>query len=79
MFEGSTLERVDVGDAKLRVRCGGSGLPVLLSHGHPRTHATWHKVVPVPASSSRPCAPNLQGYRGVVQAAHDASGSCFCV
>src|SRR5690242_21883475 len=39
MFEGFTLDRGDVGDAVLRVRPGGSGPPVLLLHGHPRTHA----------------------------------------
>jgi haloacetate dehalogenase len=47
MFEGFTLDRVDVGDAVLRVRHGGSGPPVLLLHGHPRTHATWNKVAPL--------------------------------
>ena len=31
MFEGFTLERIDVGDAVLRVRHGGSGPPVLLA------------------------------------------------
>ena len=44
MFEGFTLQRVDVGEVELRVRLGGSGPPVLLLHGHPRTHVTWHKV-----------------------------------
>ena len=47
MFEGFTLERIDVGDAELRVRHGGSGPAVLLLHGHPRTHVTWHRVAPV--------------------------------
>ena len=45
MFEGFALQRVDVGEAVLRVRHGGSGPPVLLLHGHPRTSATatwWH-------------------------------------
>ena len=46
MFEGFTLERIDVGDAELRVRHGGSGPAILLLHGHPRTHVTWHKVAP---------------------------------
>jgi hypothetical protein len=36
MFEGFTLGMVDVGEAALRVRHGGSGPPVLLLHGHPR-------------------------------------------
>jgi haloacetate dehalogenase len=46
VFDGFALERVDVGDAVLRVRHGGDGPPVVLLHGHPRTHATWHKVAP---------------------------------
>jgi haloacetate dehalogenase len=59
MFEGFTLERIDVGDAELRVRHGGAGPPVLLLHGHPRTNVTWHKVAPAcsPASSASRPAP----------------------
>jgi len=34
VFEGFTLERIDVGDAELRVRHGGTGPAVLLLHGH---------------------------------------------
>ena len=33
MFEGFTLRRLDVGDAELRVRYGGSGPAVLLLQG----------------------------------------------
>ena len=44
MFEGFTLERIDVGDAELRVRHGGSGPAVLLLHGHPRTHVTGRRI-----------------------------------
>ncbi|MDQ6741801.1 MAG: alpha/beta hydrolase, partial [Candidatus Dormibacteraeota bacterium] len=47
MFEGFLLQRLDVGEATLRVRHGGDGPPVLLLHGHPRTHATWHRVAPL--------------------------------
>jgi haloacetate dehalogenase len=62
MFEGFTLDRVDVGDAVLRVRHGGSGPPVLLLHGHPRTHATWNKVAPVLARRFTVVCPDLRGY-----------------
>lgn len=40
MFDGFSLAMIDVPGATLRVRHGGSGPPVLLLHGHPRTHAT---------------------------------------
>src|SRR5215216_390603 len=62
MFEGFRLERVDVGDAVLRVRHGGSGPPLLLLHGHPRTHATWHRVAPLLARSHTVVCPDLRGY-----------------
>ena len=62
MFEGFTLERVDVGEAVLRVRHGGSGPAVLLLHGHPRTHATWHRVAPLLAGSHTVVCPDLRGY-----------------
>ncbi len=62
MFEGFTLDRVDVGDAVLRVRHGGSGPPVLLLHGHPRTHATWNQVAPRLAGRFTVVCPDLRGY-----------------
>ena len=43
-FEGFTLQTIDCGEVALRVRHGGDGPPVVLLHGHPRTHATWHRV-----------------------------------
>jgi len=62
MFEGFALERVDVGDAELRVRYGGSGPAVLLLHGHPRTHVTWHKVATLLAERFTVVCPDLRGY-----------------
>ena len=47
MFEGFALERLELPGVTLRVRHGGSGPPVVVLHGHPRTHATWHRVAPV--------------------------------
>jgi len=62
MFEGFALDRVDTGEAVLRVRHGGSGPPVLLLHGHPRTHATWHRVAPLLAERFTVICPDLRGY-----------------
>lgn len=62
MFEGFKLKFIDVGDAVLRVRHGGSGFPVLLLHGHPRTHATWHRVAPLLADHYAVVCPDLRGF-----------------
>ena len=62
MFDGFSLERIDVGDAVLRVRHGGDGPPVMLLHGHPRTHTTWHRVAPLLAAEHTVICPDLRGY-----------------
>ena len=62
VFEKFVLEYVDVGAATLRVRHGGSGYPVLLLHGHPRTHTTWHRVAPLLAGQHSVVCPDLRGY-----------------
>jgi haloacetate dehalogenase len=48
----------------LRVRTGGSGPPVVLLHGHPRTHTTWHRVAPLLAERCTVVCPDLRGYGG---------------
>ncbi|GAA5149498.1 alpha/beta hydrolase [Nocardioides marinquilinus] len=62
MFEGFALEHVDVGEVVLRVRHGGSGPPVVLLHGHPRTHTTWSRVAPRLAEHHTVVCPDLRGY-----------------
>lgn len=62
MFDGFELERVDLGDVVLRCRWGGTGPPVLLLHGHPRTHTTWHRVAPLLADRFTVVCPDLRGY-----------------
>lgn len=64
MFEGFTLSNIDTGEATIRVRHGGSGPPLLLLHGHPQTHAMWHKVAPRLAEHFTVVAPDLRGYGG---------------
>jgi haloacetate dehalogenase len=61
-FAGFTLEEVDVGEVTLRVRRGGSGPPLVLLHGHPRTHATWHRVAALLAPHRTVVCPDLRGY-----------------
>ena len=61
-FEGFELEHIDVGEVTLRVRHGGDGTPVVLLHGHPRTHATWHMVAGLLAPQHTVVCPDLRGY-----------------
>jgi haloacetate dehalogenase len=63
MFADFTLDHVDVGEVTLRVRHGGSGPPVVLLHGHPRTHVTWQHVAPALAAAGHTVVcPDLRGY-----------------
>ena len=62
MFDGFDLDHIDVGEVTLRVRHGGRGPAVVLLHGHPRTHTTWHRVAPRLAGSFFVVCPDLRGY-----------------
>jgi haloacetate dehalogenase len=63
VFEDFTTDQVSVGEASIHVRHGGSGPPVVLLHGHPRTSSTWHRVAPrlVQRGFTVVC-PDLRGY-----------------
>lgn len=62
VFDGFRLEYIDCGEVTLRARIGGEGSPVLLLHGHPRTHTTWHRVAPQLAKRHTVICPDLRGY-----------------
>ena len=62
MFDGFTLETVSLREVDIRVRHGGSGPPILLLHGHPRTHTTWHRVGPLLAERFSVVCADLRGY-----------------
>jgi haloacetate dehalogenase len=61
-FEGFGLSQIDVGEASLRVRHGGSGPPLLLLHGYPETHMMWGKIAGDLARDFTVVAPDLRGY-----------------
>jgi haloacetate dehalogenase len=64
VFDGFHLEHVSMYDVTLRTRYGGAGTPVVLLHGHPRTHTTWHAVAPRLAEHHFVVTPDLRGYGG---------------
>jgi haloacetate dehalogenase len=61
MFEGFECRDIEHDGVRLRVRVGGSGAPLLLLHGHPQTHAMWHRVAPALARQRRVVAMDLRG------------------
>ena len=62
MFEGFADERIDTGEAEIRVRYGGTGPPLLLLHGHPQTHLMWNRIAPRLARDFTVVVPDLRGY-----------------
>ena len=62
MFEGFTEASVQTGDVRIHAVKGGSGPALLLLHGHPQTHAIWHKVAPALAEHFTVIAADLRGY-----------------
>ena len=61
-FPGFEQRRITVDDIAFNVRTGGSGSPLLLLHGYPQTHVTWHKVAPELARHFTVVCPDLKGY-----------------
>ena len=62
MFEGFETERVDVEGIGILARTAGSGLPLLLLHGSPQTHAMWHLLAPKLAEDFTVVLTDLRGY-----------------
>lgn len=62
MFEGFELRFIEVDSGLIRLRTGGSGPPLLLLHGHPRTHTTWHRVASLLCDRYTIVCPDLPGF-----------------
>lgn len=53
---------VKVDGIRIRTTVGGTGAPLLLLHGHPQMHLTWHKIAPILAKRFTVVATDLRGY-----------------
>lgn len=75
MFAGFTDASTHVDGIQIHAIRGGSGPALLLLHGHPQTHAIWHKVAPTLAQHFTVIAADLRGYgdSGKPQGAPDHS------
>lgn len=62
MFEGFTVADIDTGSARIRLRHGGNGPPLLLLHGNPLTHVSWHRLAGRLARQFHVVAADLRGY-----------------
>jgi len=59
---GFKHERVKTSGAEINVVRGGDGPPLLLIHGAPQSHVSWHKVAPDFAKDHTIVMPDLRGY-----------------
>ena len=62
MFDDFKDVSATIDDVKIKAITGGTGPALLLLHGHPQTHAIWHKVAPALAKHFRLVATDLRGY-----------------
>ncbi|SAL20219.1 hydrolase [Caballeronia sordidicola] len=62
MFEDFKDASATVEGIRIKAITGGAGPALLLLHGHPQTHAIWHKVAPALAQHFTLVAADLRGY-----------------
>ena len=62
LLEEFSASTVSLPGAAIHTRRGGKGPPLLLLHGHPQTHAMWHKVAPALAELFTVILMDLRGY-----------------
>jgi len=62
IMPGFTLTDIETSGAQIRLRHGGNGPPLLLLHGNPLTHVSWHAVAPRLAKRFHVVAADLRGY-----------------
>jgi haloacetate dehalogenase len=62
LFPGFWAESIETSETTIHVLRKGAGRPLLLLHGYPETHLTWHKVAPQLAEQFSVVVPDLRGY-----------------
>jgi haloacetate dehalogenase len=61
-FSGLQEADIEGAGARIHLRYGGKGPPLLLLHGNPLTHVSWHKIAPRLAEHFTVVATDLRGY-----------------
>lgn len=62
MFEGFEHTQIQTSGATINLRHGGDGPPLLLLHGNPLTHMSWHRIADDLAKHFHVVAADLRGY-----------------
>lgn len=62
LLPGFQAQNLKTSGASIWVLTKGKGPPLLLLHGHPETHVTWHKIAPALAERYSVVLPDLRGY-----------------
>src|SRR5271156_4497275 len=62
MFENFTRTEIKTSGARIVTVHGGNGPPLLLMHGNPFTHASWHMFAPRLAQDFTVVCTDLRGY-----------------
>lgn len=62
LFPGFRAEDIDCGGVTVHCRVGGDGPPLLMLHGYPQSHHTWHRVAPRLAEHFTCVVADLPGY-----------------
>ena len=75
LFPGFAADTRAPAGVPLFLRRGGRGPALLLLHGHPQTHAMWHRVAPALAARFTLVIPDLRGYGRSARVAAADGGS----
>lgn len=76
-LQNFSVAQVEGPAGALHTRRGGNGPPLLLLHGHPQTHAMWHKVAPALAQHFTVVMMDLRGYGDSVRPTSDADHTAY--
>jgi haloacetate dehalogenase len=71
------VQEREVDGVRLCVHTGGTGPALLLLHGHPQSHAMWHRVAPVLAQRHTVVMMDLRGYGDSDRPTDDANHATY--
>src|SRR3979411_2846632 len=62
LLEGFTRTEIKTSGARIVTGHGGSVPPLIMLHGNPFTHLSWHKIAPLLANEFTVVCTDLRGY-----------------